>query len=673
LEDNDCDGQVDEDLGESSCGMGECLHLVANCVDGATVACDPLDGAKAELCDGLDNDCDGSTDEIDDLGTTTCGKGVCEHTVNNCVDNQVVICQPYEGASGEVCDGLDNDCNGQVDELWTDLKGKPCDGSDADMCATGVWTCKEDGSGVACAGDDENFVEVCNGIDDDCNGTKDDALGTTTCGLGVCNKTVDNCTNGQVVACDPLAGAVALDLPDDQFLDTNCDGIDGNKSKAVFVDVNSGSDNGQGSQNSPYKSIGKGISVASANGKNQVLVSQGAYIGQIVLKNGVSIYGGYNKADGWSRGFANTVQLTGDTKMVVASNITKSTTLDRVIVAAYSNASLGGTSYGLFLTNADKLTVSNCTVTAGDGGIGSAGSIGSKGNNGGNGGNGTPGCEYGGGCFGIGCSGCSKPLPGGGGAGPCGGQGGSGGTAGNSSGSGGGGTAGNGGAPGGAGGGKNKNGGTGQSGGGGTNGNNGAGGGNLGTAASFGYTPSSGANGASGINGGGGGGGGGAGGDNPGTCECKSYGGSGGGGGGGGCGGTFGKGGGGGGGSFAAYIYGGKPTLKNSTFKSGNGGKGGGGGGGGVGSSGGNGGTGGTGGDQDSKNGGSGGKGGKGGQGGAGGGGGGGPSIALLCGAGAKPVILGGTLKAGTAGAPGNSSGGKAGKTGKVALKWGCG
>ena len=193
LLDNDCDGQTDEELGETACGLGLCWNVVANCVNGQVQVCEPLPNEAPEECDLLDNDCDGQTDE--ELGQTTCGLGVCEHVVENCVDGQLQTCDPQEGATEEICDGLDNDCNGIVD--------------DRDVDGDGYYACADDCDDEDAAVNPASEEIPGNGKDDDCNPATPDQAGP---GLpefvqAVCVEeflTIYN--NAQVASFDPLSG-----------------------------------------------------------------------------------------------------------------------------------------------------------------------------------------------------------------------------------------------------------------------------------------------------------------------------------------------------------------------------------------------------------------------------------------------------------------------------------
>ena len=211
--DNNCDGKIDELTAPLSCGKGECFHTIDSCVGGIPQTCDAMAGAALESCDGLDNDCDGLVDE--DLGTKSCGLGICQHTVNVCTQGVPAVCDPGEGAEDELCDGLDNDCDGKVDEEMAVLAcGKGQCFHSTPSCVGGVEYQCDPFAGAT--------KEVCDGQDNDCDGTTDEDLGTTTCGLGQCEHTVDNCLNGAFQICNPLAGASA-EICDN--LDNDCDSI----------------------------------------------------------------------------------------------------------------------------------------------------------------------------------------------------------------------------------------------------------------------------------------------------------------------------------------------------------------------------------------------------------------------------------------------------------------
>ncbi|MFN3198970.1 MAG: MopE-related protein [Bradymonadia bacterium] len=124
--DDDCDNRFDEDYvppGEPCfAGIGLCRaegELI--CLEGEQV-CDaqaeePGEDEVDATCNGVDEDCDGLVDEGYVSVEITCGVGVCRATGSiQCVDReQVNVCTPGD-PSEELCNGLDDDCDGQPDE-----------------------------------------------------------------------------------------------------------------------------------------------------------------------------------------------------------------------------------------------------------------------------------------------------------------------------------------------------------------------------------------------------------------------------------------------------------------------------------------------------------------------------------------------------------------------------
>lgn len=459
----------------------------------------------------------------------------------------------------------------------------------------------------------ESLAYSCGTHDDGCGGQLD---------CGQCQSGSGCAAQGTTGICEACETA---DPPDDAYMDSNCDGIDGVASESVFVDP-AGDDASAGTREAPVKTVARALMLA-ADGR-PILISKGIYMETLTVQSGpVNLHGGYARDDGWSRSAQNEVLIRQPASGAQILNVTDPVLLDHVILeAADASNPTQRASIALRVSNATDVRLRQVRLAAGAGLEGESGIDGPGGADGGQGqtgGVGTPGNG--------GAQGCSSAGNGGGGGLP--GFGASDGTPG--AGATNGGPGGDGGisgkcsinlfaAPGQAGG----------SGSAGPDGSDGTAGASMGTWDGGVYHPASGTQGTFGTSGRGGGGGGGGGGN---LADCNlphqlQTGGGGGGGGGGGCGGFPGQPGTGGGPSVALMV-----TTSSVTSEGGvvlatkGGGEGGGGGNGGPGGAGGAGGFGSQGQTSTTRPGGNGGAGGAGGRGGHAGGGGGGPSVGVWC------------------------------------------
>jgi hypothetical protein len=146
-----------------------------NPANGCEVMCD---FAGAEVCNGRDDDCDGMTDEGLTPPAMFCNpNGVCAGTAPTCTGAGGWVCMypaTFEAAESR-CDGLDNDCDGMIDEPFP-MRGTSC-GSGTGACRrTGTLVCNATMDGLRCtaAAAGSPADEQCNNIDDDCDGMTDE-------------------------------------------------------------------------------------------------------------------------------------------------------------------------------------------------------------------------------------------------------------------------------------------------------------------------------------------------------------------------------------------------------------------------------------------------------------------------------------------------------------------
>jgi len=250
--DNNCNGKTDENFAGANdpCKTGRpgvCSIGLKICQKGK-ILCEDKTKPSKEVCDGKDNDCDGTTDEdsvcgVCKDGTTqscysgasgTAGVGLCKKGTQTCSKGQWGNCVGEVNPATELCDGKDNDCDGQTDETFSG-KGSVCNTGKKGICAQGIKICT--GGKVECLQLQKATTETCNSKDDDCDGQTDEGSVCGVCkngdtrscysgtsgtqGVGECKGGTQTCVSGQWGNCtgEVLPNAEVCNGKDD-----DCDG-----------------------------------------------------------------------------------------------------------------------------------------------------------------------------------------------------------------------------------------------------------------------------------------------------------------------------------------------------------------------------------------------------------------------------------------------------------------
>ncbi|MCB9740008.1 MAG: hypothetical protein H6747_12150 [Deltaproteobacteria bacterium] len=328
LVDSDC-GIVGACIATKQKGLPENVCLLGCDAEGGCpggLACQTIAGAKRCVPSEPTCTCDATNAGAKRSCSKSSSAGTCGGQ-ETCVPGDGWVGCSAQNPAAETCNGKDDDCDGKVDEGAG--AGADCPVSNPFGVCTGKTICTGTG-GLLCQGEAAS-ADVCNGVDDDCDGETDEgALDQATgtyhsllhCGgcyqacpqptaahsEAICDDGKDNgaggkptcavqCETGWTDAngdladgCECKTGATD-DVPGGG--DDNCDGVDGNASKAIFV-AKWGNDLWEGTPEKPLLTIGKGIGKAAAENKRDVYVGAGAFNEQVVLAAGVSVWGGFS-------------------------------------------------------------------------------------------------------------------------------------------------------------------------------------------------------------------------------------------------------------------------------------------------------------------------------------------------------------------------------------------
>jgi hypothetical protein len=373
---------------------GDGHELPADCDDTDP---DIYPGAPDDGIDGIDSDCDGvelcyvdADGDGDGVATTisssdtTCTTTGVSLTATDCDDADPTRDNlDLDGDDHTTCD---DDCNDADSAIHPDAG--EIQGDSVDQNCDGWEICYVDADGDGDGSNASHFVEdiacsepgnsLSNADCDDNDPTRDnldlDGDGLTTCG-NECDDT------------DGIPGvADSDDEPDTDGIDGNCDGIDGDIERSVFVDATNGSESNTGlTPDAPVQSLATAFDLASVNNRDWILIAGDQAIGDASFERGIHLAGGY-EASTWDRTEdLSVLEITTGSEGLQVEDWGETETEWHQIEILGDDAEAGESTYALTLRNTQALTLVDSRVIGGiaaDGEDGTAGLDGAAGTDG---------------------------------------------------------------------------------------------------------------------------------------------------------------------------------------------------------------------------------------------------------------------------------------------------
>jgi hypothetical protein len=220
--DDDCDGRTDEELmRECGGGAGACAAGTQRCENGDWGTCEGATGPVDEVCEGsVDEDCDSAIDEgcaCEPGASRACGEseGACEPGTQRCTSGEWSACEGAVGPTEERCDGDDDDCDGTVDDGVTLPLFRDSDGDGFGDPAMTMPGCEEGSGYVANSMDCDDACTSCRpGGTEICDGFDQNCNGVPDDGAGMIYYTDADGdgygTGAPIVTCVPGEGLAMM-------------------------------------------------------------------------------------------------------------------------------------------------------------------------------------------------------------------------------------------------------------------------------------------------------------------------------------------------------------------------------------------------------------------------------------------------------------------------------